>query len=132
MIRCCACWLFGVPKKSTGCGMAVTSFFFGYEFTTWSVYNIPPLRVIKRSKTDSSDISDIRSHEVSCLQNVHLASIASCDAEWLKYGSASDSGGEPEVVVVEPSVLDEQELLFKRDAPWQRDWGFAKPGLQKQ
>lgn len=57
--------------------------------------------------------------------------ITGCAAEWLEYGSALGSGGDPEVVVVDPPVLEDLEWLFEGDAWWTKDVGAAKPELQK-
>lgn len=86
-----------------------------YEFNTGQVFDIPSLRAIKRSRTGSGVIVGVSGHETRWPQEIQFASITSCESEWLELGDASGSGGGPKVVIIEPPVLENLELLFKRD-----------------
>lgn len=86
--------------------------FFGYESKSGLAYVISTLRATERSETDSDVIFDISGYDTSCLQDSQLANITSCDAERAEYGGALGLDGGPQVVVFDPPVLDDLELLF--------------------
>lgn len=56
---------------------------FGYDFTIGHVYDIPPLRLIKKSEMGSAIAVDIPGHVVGWLQVIQLTSITHCEDQWL-------------------------------------------------
>lgn len=105
---------------------------FGYDFRREQVYDVPTLRANKRSRNGSGVVIDISGYVGRWLQDIQFQNIRSCEAEWLEFGGVSGSGGGPGVVVADPPVLGDLELLFKRDAGWTRDVDAARPELHKQ
>lgn len=65
------------------------------------------------------------------MQDVPSTSNAGCEAEWSRNGGALNAGDGLEIVVSNPSVLDELELLFESDAVLTRNVGSTKPEIQK-
>lgn len=80
---------------------------FGYQLSTWPVFGVPPLRSNMRSNTGSLVIVDNSGHELSWLHDVQAAINASFEAECPTYGCASNSGGDPEITIVDPLVLED-------------------------
>lgn len=84
--------------------------FFGYDFNSGQVFDVPPLGANKKSKTDSDMIVDIPFHQARWFHDMRFAGVDSYKAEWLEIGGVSSSKGGPEVVVIDPPVLDELKL----------------------
>lgn len=80
------------------------------------MYDIPPLHANKLSKTGSAVAVGISGHVVRWLQQIQFASATKYEAECFEFGGALGLSGGPDVVVIDPPVLYDLELLFERDS----------------
>lgn len=105
---------------------------FGYYYKTCQWLDVPPIPANKRFKIGSGVIVDFSGLEVRWLQEINFISITIGQFEWLKAGVASVSGNRPEIVIIDPPVLDDLGLLFRRCARYTKDVCTTKPELQKE
>lgn len=56
----------------------------------------------------------------------------SCKAEWLKLGADLRLVRCNEIIVVDRPVLDDLDLLFKRDVGWTKDFSDTELEFQKK
>lgn len=89
---------------------------FGYEITTGHVCDVAQLRANKRSKTGSGMVFDISGQKFRLLRDMQFTYFMSYESERLGLGTVSGSGGSPRDFLVDQTVLDDQKLLYKRDA----------------
>lgn len=61
-------------------------------------------------------VVDFPAYVIWLHQESEFASITSCKAEWLKLAGASCPGAGPEVVTVDPPILDNLHSYFERDS----------------
>lgn len=94
--------------------------------------NIPPLRAIKRSKSDSVVVVDVPGHELRWFQQIRFSGLTSRNSEWLEFGSTSGLRGVFKVAIVDLSVLNDMDLLANSDAGYSRDVFTFRPKLRKE
>lgn len=82
------------------------------------MFDLPPLRANKSSKMGSTTVLDIPGSETKWIHVIQLASINSCEADWHEFAGIAGRSGESAVFMVDPSVLDDLDLLLEGGASW--------------
>lgn len=93
------------------------------------MYDITPLRTIKRFKAGSGVVLNILRRCARCFLKNLFSSFMKFEAEWLELGGASSLSGGREVVVIDPPVPDDLELLYEMDTRWTSYVCEGKPEL---
>lgn len=94
------------------------------------MYDARSLPASKSSRTTSAGVVNISGHQVLFLQETQFRRMTSSETACIGLGGVPGSGGGPDVVSVDKSVLDDPELLFAINAGWTTDGSTVKLELQ--